>query len=257
MNGGASFEGKVALVTGAAGGMGRAIALAFAEAGAKVAAADISADGGEETAAVITGKGGEAIAVPTDVSRAGDVETLVRRTVDELGGLDCAANCAAIEVENTRLAELDEDTFDRVIAVNLKSIFLCMKYEIQAMLAGERGGAIVNIGSTNSFRPQLRQSAYTASKHGVIGITKSAAIEYARDGIRVNAVCPGAIRTPMLENAVARRGGTIEDRAQHLSVLGRVGEVDEIAKAVLWLCSEDSSFTVGHALLVDGGYLAK
>src|SRR6266508_2734341 len=146
--------------------MGRATALAFAEAGAKVALADVATDAGEDTAATITGKGGEAIFMPTDVSRANDVEALVRRTVDELGGLWCAANCAAIEVENTRLADLDEDTFDRVIAVNLKSIFLCLKYEIAAMLDAGQGGAIVNIGSTNSFRPQLRQSAYTASKHG-------------------------------------------------------------------------------------------
>ena len=249
------FAGKVALVTGAAGGMGRATAVAFARAGAKVALADVAVDPGEELAAEIRAEGGEALFVPTDVSQASDVEALVRRAVDELGPLSCAANCAAIEVENDRLANLDVDTFDRVIAVNLRSIFLCLKYEIGAMLAAGHGGAIVNIGSTNSFRPQPRQPAYTASKHGVIGITRSAAIEYAGDGIRVNAVCPGAIRTPMLEAAVARRGRTVEESAKRLSNLGRVGEPTEVAAAVLWLCSDAASFTVGHALAVDGGYL--
>jgi NAD(P)-dependent dehydrogenase (short-subunit alcohol dehydrogenase family) len=179
----------------------------------------------------------------------------VRRTVDELGPLACAANCAAIEMENARLTELDEETFDRVIAVNLRSIFLSLKYEIGAMLEAGRGGAIVNIASTSSFRPQPRQTAYTASKHGVLGLTRSAAIDFAGDGIRVNAVCPGAIRTPMLEAAIARRGGTLADRAEKLSLLGRVGEPDEVAKAVLWLCSDGASFTLGHALVVDGGYL--
>ncbi|HLN06131.1 MAG TPA: glucose 1-dehydrogenase [Acidimicrobiales bacterium] len=251
------FNGKVAIVTGGASGSGRATALAFAEAGAKVAVADLALEGGKETVESIERAGGDAIFVGTDVSRPADVEALVARTVDELGPLSFAANCAAIEQETTRLADLDEETFDRIIAVNLKSIFLCLKYEIKAMLDHGRGGAIVNIASTNSFRPQPRQTAYTASKHGVVGITRTAAIEYARDGIRVNAVCPGAIRTPMLENRVAQRGGTIEETAKLLSLLGRVGEPAEVAKAVLWLCSDDSSFTLGHTLAVDGGYLAR
>lgn len=252
-----SFEGQVALVTGGASGMGRAAALAFAAAGAKVAVADVAVDGGNETATLITEAGGEALFVRTDVSSAEDVEAVVERTVADLGSLDCAANCAAVDVETTRLADLPEATFDRIIAVNLRSVFLCLKYEIRAMLRGGTSGAIVNIASTNAFRPQPRQSAYTASKHGVLGITRNAAIEYARDGIRVNAVCPGAILTPMLEAAIERRGSTVEAAAAQLSLLGRIGDPAEVAKAVLWLCSDDSSFTTGHALAVDAGYLAR
>jgi NAD(P)-dependent dehydrogenase (short-subunit alcohol dehydrogenase family) len=164
---------------------------------------------------------------------------------------------AAIEGETERLADLDVATFDRIIAINLRSIFLSMKYEIRAMLAGGHGGAIVNIGSTNSFRPQPHQSGYTASKHGVIGLTRSAAIDYAGDGIRINAICPGSIDTPMLRNAMEKRGRTEAEVISRLSLIGRFGRVDEIAKAALWLCSDDSSFTVGHALAVDGGYLAR
>ena len=178
-------------------------------------------------------------------------------TVAAFGGLHCAVNGAAIELEREPLAEVEEDTFDRIIAVNLRSIFLCMKYEIRQMLDQGGGGAIVNIASTNSFRPQPHQSAYTASKHGVLGMTKNAAIDYAPHGIRINAICPGAIDTPMLRAAIDRRGRDPQEVAGRLSVLGRFGEPDEIAKAALWLCSDDSSFTVGHALAVDGGYLAR
>ena len=171
--------------------------------------------------------------------------------------MHCAVNGAAIELEREPLADVEESTFDRIIAVNLKSIFLCMKYEIRQILAQGSGGAIVNIASTNSFRPQPNQSAYTASKHGVIGMTRNAAIDYAGQGIRINAICPGAIDTPMLRAAIDRRGRDPEDVAARLSLLGRFGEPDEIAKAALWLCSDESSFTIGHALAVDGGYLAR
>ena len=181
----------------------------------------------------------------------------MRGAVDTFGGLHCAVNGAAIELEREPLADVEESTFDRIIAVNLKSIFLCMKYEIRQILAQGTGGAIVNIASTNSFRPQPNQSAYTASKHGVIGMTRNAAIDYAGQGIRINAICPGAIDTPMLRAAIDRRGRDPEDVAARLSLLGRFGEPDEIAKAALWLCSDASSFTIGHALAVDGGYLAR
>ena len=154
------------------------------------------------------------------------------------------------------MADVEEATFDRIIAVNLKSIFLCMKFEIRQMLT-HGGGAIVNIASTNSFRPQPHQSAYTASKHGVLGMTKNAAIDYAPHGIRINAICPGAIDTPMLRAAIERRGREPEEVAGRLSVLGRFGDPAEIAAAALWLCSDASSFTVGHAFAVDGGYLAR
>jgi NAD(P)-dependent dehydrogenase (short-subunit alcohol dehydrogenase family) len=251
------FSGRVALVTGAAGGMGRSVAVAFARDGAAVVAADVSRDGGDETVELVRAAGGEARFITTDVSDVGAVEQLVAGTVDAYGSLDCAVNAAAIELERVPLADVDVEVFDRIIAVNLRSIFLCMKYEIRQMLAQGRGGAIVNIGSTNSFRPQPHQSAYTASKHGVLGMTKNAAIDYAPEGIRINAISPGAIDTPMLRAAIERRGRDPQEVADRLSTLGRFGTTDEIANATLWLCSDDSSFTVGHALAVDGGYLAR
>lgn len=251
------FSGRVALVTGGASGMGRATALAFADAGAHVAVADLDVEGGEATVARIRQEGGTALFVPTDVSQPDQVERMVEATVRELGPLWCAANCAAIENERTFLVDLEVEDFDRIIAVNLRSVFLCLKHELRAMLAHGEGGAIVNFASTNSFRPQPRQTAYTASKHGVLGLTRSAAIEYASRGIRVNAVVPGAIRTPMLEAAIERRGADEEATVRHLSLLDRFGEPSEVAKAVLWLCSDDSSFTVGHPLAVDAGYLSR
>ncbi|MEP7115329.1 MAG: glucose 1-dehydrogenase [Ilumatobacteraceae bacterium] len=250
------FEGKSVIVTGGSGGMGRDTAEAFAEAGARVVVADI-ADAGQAVADGICASGGLAVFQRVDVADSGSTAAMVQRAVDEFGGLDCAVNMAAIEGETERLADLDVHTFDRIIAVNLRSIFLSMKYEIRAMLTSGKGGAIVNIGSTNSFRPQPHQSGYTASKHGVLGLTRSAAIDYAGDGIRINAICPGAIDTPMLRNAIAQRGRDVADVVSRLSLVGRLGRSDEIAKAAMWLCSDQSSFTVGHALAVDGGYLAR
>ena len=253
----ARFDGQVAIVTGASGGMGRAVALAFAAAGATLVAADLTEDAGRETVEQIGQAGGRAVFVPTDVSDAAAVEALVARATGDFGRLDCAVNAAAIEGERGPLHEVDDEVFDRIIAVNLRSIFLCMKHEILAMLAAGRGGAIVNIASTNSFRPQPHQSAYTASKHGVLGMTRNAAVDYGAEGIRINAICPGAIDTPMLRAAMERRGRQPEEVANRLSLLGRFGQPDEIAQACLWLCSEESSFTTGHALAVDGGYLAR
>ena len=250
------FTGKVALVTGGSGGMGRAITLAFAGAGAAVLVADRAVEGGEETVDLVRKAGGTAQFVATDVADGDSVRAMVAAAVDSFGTLDCAVNAAAIEGETERLADLEDDLFDRIIAVNLRSVYLCMKHEIRAMLASG-GGTIVNIGSTNSFRPQPMQSAYTASKHGVIGLTRSAAIDYASRGIRINAICPGSIDTPMLRNAIERRGRDEADVIKRLSLIGRFGQPSEIAKAALWLCSDDSSFTIGHALAVDGGYLAR
>jgi glucose 1-dehydrogenase len=254
----AGFEGKVALVTGAAGGMGRAITLALAGAGASVVAGDVAEEGLQETARAANDLGGGWVeALVTDVGSAADVEALVGAARERFGGLDCAVNAAAIEIETGPLVDCDEEVFDRLVRVNLKSVFLCLKYELRLMLDQGRGGAIVNIASTNSVRPQPHQSGYTATKHGVLGLTRNAAMEAAPHGIRVNAICPGAIDTPMLRSAMDRRGRTMEDVTNRLSLLGRIGQPDEIAQAALWLCSDASSYTVGHALAVDGGYLAR
>ena len=181
---------------------------------------------------------------------------VVESALDWSGRLDAAVNAAAIEFEAVPLAECSDDDFDRMMRVNVRGIFLSMKHEIRAMSGSGRPGSIVNIASTNSFRPQHDQPAYTASKHAVLGLTRSAAVDYAAHGIRVNAICPGAIDTPMLRSAMERRHRTAEDVAGRLSPMGRFGEPSETADAAAWLCSAASSFTTGHALAVDGGMLA-
>jgi NAD(P)-dependent dehydrogenase (short-subunit alcohol dehydrogenase family) len=251
------FAGRVALVTGGASGMGRAIAEAFAAAGASVMVSDRNVEGGVETVALIEKAGAVAAFQPSDVGDAESVASLVRETVGRYGRLDAAVNAAAIEGESVPLADLEDDWFDEIQRVNVRSVYLCMKHEIRAMLAAGNGGAIVNIASTNSYRPQPNQSAYTASKHAVLGLTKSAAIDYAKHGIRINAIAPGSIDTPMLRNAMERRGGKEADVIARLSLIGRFGVVNEIANAALWLCSAEASFTIGHTLAVDGGYLAR
>lgn len=252
-----SFEGRSAIVTGGSAGMGRAIALAFSSAGSRVIVSDVADAGGEETVELIRAAGGEAQFIHTDVSQSEDVQAMVNACVNTYGGLDFAVNAAAIEFEMDYLADLADEDWDRMLDVNLKSVFLCMKYEIRAMLAAGAGGAIVNIASTSSYRPQPHQSAYTASKFGVLGLTKSAAVDYAPQGIRINAICPGSIDTPMLRNAIEKRGRDPQEVASRLSLLGRFGTADEIAAATLWLCSSASGFTIGHALAVDGGYLSR
>jgi NAD(P)-dependent dehydrogenase (short-subunit alcohol dehydrogenase family) len=256
----ADFTGEVVLVTGAAGGMGRAIAVAFASAGAAVVMGDVDEEGGRETERLVTQAGGAGTFRATDVADGSSVERLVGTAVESFGALHCAVNAAAIENETKPLHECGDADFDRMQAVNLRGVFLSMKHEVGAMLRNEARdgarGAIVNIASTNSFRPQHDQPAYTASKHGVLGLTRSAAYDYAPRGIRVNAICPGTIDTPMLRNAMARRGRDPQDVVARLSPLGRFGTPDEIASAALWLCSTASSFTLGHALAVDAGYLA-
>lgn len=247
---------RVAIVTGAAGGMGAAISHRLAAAGAFVVAADVNEEAGVAVATEIRASGLVADFITTDVSQPSSVEALVQATIDMHGQLDCAVNAAAIEFEQVPLAESDDDDFDRMMAVNLRSVFLCMKYEIKAMLSSGGGGSIVNIASTNSFRPQVNQPAYTASKHGVVGLTKSAALDYTKHGIRVNAIAPGAIDTPMLREALERWSLDPQRVERHMSLFGRFGTPQEIANAALWLCSDDSSFTTGHTLAVDGGFLA-
>lgn len=246
------YSGKVALVTGAGSGMGRSSAIAFAEAGAKVVVADVNVRGGRDTVNMIGKAGGEARFIEVDVSKASAVEAMVAGTVEHYGRLDCAVNSAGIQIETGLVADLEEALFDRTIAVNQKGVFLCLKYEIRQMLK-QGGGAIVNIASAAGLRPFARMSIYTSSKFGVVGLTRTAAIEYASSGIRINAICPGGINTPMLQGSLARdpeltRGGG--------APAGRIGEPEEIAQAALWLCSPQASYVYGVLLPVDGGHVA-
>jgi NAD(P)-dependent dehydrogenase (short-subunit alcohol dehydrogenase family) len=249
-----SFAGKVVLVTGAASGIGRAAALAFGRAGASVVVADVSVDGGHATAATIVQNGGKALFVAADVARAEEVAALVDKTVHHYGRLDCAVNSAALQEEGGPLAEIDEDRFDRVMDVNVKGVWLSMKYQIRQM-AKTGGGAIVNLSSVFGQAGAPGQAAYAASKHAVTGLTKSAALDYAWAGIRVNAVCPGAVRTPMLARAVGREPA-IEKKLRGAHPMGRFAKPAEVANAVLWLCSDGASFVTGHELAVDGGFTA-
>jgi NAD(P)-dependent dehydrogenase (short-subunit alcohol dehydrogenase family) len=253
-----TFEmtGRVGIVTGGTGGMGRAITVALARSGATVVACDRAGDDGAALVDECASLPGSARFSTTDVTSSDEVRQLVEHTMTQFGRLDFAVNAAAIEFETVGLADCEDDDFDRMMAVNLRGIFLCMKYQLRAMLTAGNGGSIVNIASTNSFRPQPHQPVYTAGKHAVIGLTKSAAMDYARNGIRVNAICPGPIDTPMLQGAIARRGRDVNEVANRLTSMGRLGTADEIAQAALWLCSDASSFTNGHALAVDGGMLA-
>jgi NAD(P)-dependent dehydrogenase (short-subunit alcohol dehydrogenase family) len=250
------LQGKTALVTGAARGMGRASALAFAAAGANVAVADVDEEGGRETAELIHDRGGVAQSLHCDVSDGKAVEALVRDVVERFGALDCACNNAGIELEDGLLADVEDHVFDSVIAVNLRGVFLCMKHEIRQMQK-QGGGTIVNVGSVNSLRPQPTGAVYTSTKHGVAGLTRAAASSYAAEGIRVNAVLPGAIDTEMLRGKMAAVGLTADDVVPELSLNGRFGRPEEVAEAVLWLSSDRSSYTFGHLLAVDGGYLAR
>lgn len=249
------LDGKIAMVTGAGSGIGRATALAFSREGATVVVADIVEAGGLQTVDMIKGKGGKATFVKADVSKAADVEALVAKVVELYGRLDCAHNNAGIEGRSAPLADLTESDFDRVISINLKGVWLCLKYEIAQMLK-QGGGAIVNTSSVAGLVGFLGISPYVASKHGVAGLTKTAALEYATKNIRVNAVCPGVIHTPMIDRFT---GGSKEALAAFTATepVGRLGEPEEIAEAVVWLCSDAASFVTGHPMVVDGAYVAQ
>ena len=249
------LDGKVALVTGGSSGIGRASALAFAREGAKVVVADAVVEGGEETVGMIKKAGGEAIFIKADVSKAAEVEALINKAVETYGRLDCAFNNAGIEGEMAQTAECSEENWDRTLSINLKGVWLCMKYEIPQMLK-QGGGAIVNTASVMGLVGLVGSPAYVASKHGVVGVTKTAALEYAKAGIRVNAVCPGAIRTPMVERALSARP-QLAETITAMEPVGRMGKPEEIAEAVVWLCSDGASFVTGLAMAVDGGWVAQ
>jgi NAD(P)-dependent dehydrogenase (short-subunit alcohol dehydrogenase family) len=249
------FEGKVALVTGGGSGIGRATSLAFANEGAKVVIDDINVEGGEETLRLIKSTGGEAIFVKADVSKGAEVEAMVEKTIDTYGRLDCAFNNAGIGEPLKRVAKTTEDNWDRVMATNLKGVYLCMKYEVPHMLK-QKKGAIVNTSSLAGLKGLSGQAAYVASKHGVVGLTKSAAIEYATLGIRINAICPGVIDTPLIAPNMKDRPH-VEKGYIDMEPIGRLGKPEEIASAVLWLCSDEASFVVGSVFSVDGGVVAR
>lgn len=250
----ADFTGKVAFITGAGTGIGRSAALAFAQAGASVVAVDVSAENSQETARLVTEQGGKALAVTCDVLQSADIEAALDKTIAEFGRLDYAFNNAGVEQEKTPLADLDEAEWERIIDTDLRGVFLSMKYEIPLLLK-QGGGAIVNTSSGAGVKGIPGQGAYAAAKFGIIGITKSAALDYAPHNIRINAVCPGFIATPMMDRF---SGGTEEGRQEIIKQepIGRMGQPEEIAAAVVWLCSDLGSFTVGHALVMDGGQTA-
>jgi len=249
------LDGKIALVTGGSSGIGRAAALAFAREGAKVVIADVLIEGSEETVQIIEKSGGQAIFFKTDVSKSDEVEALIKKTAETYGRLDCAFNNAGVGGGRAATAKCTEEEWDRVIEINLKGVWLCMKYEIQQMLK-QAGGAIVNTASVAGLVGFQGTPAYVASKHGVVGLTKAAALEYATSGIRINAVCPGVIRTPMIDRIVAARP-QMEEVYTAMHPVGRLGEPEEIAEAVVWLCSDAASFVTGHAMVVDGGLVAQ
>jgi NAD(P)-dependent dehydrogenase (short-subunit alcohol dehydrogenase family) len=252
---GISYAGKVALVTGAASGIGRATALAFGRAGACVVVADNSVDGGHMTAALIVEAGGKALFVKTNVTSAAEVEALVEKAVSHYGRIDAAVNGAGIEDEWLPLAEGEDEQFDRIMNVNVKGVWLCMKSQLRQMLKQEGGGVIVNVADAGGLVAVPNRAIYAASKHAVVGLTRTAAVEYAKSGIRVNSLCPGAVKTPMLARMLEREPGR-DKKLKAAHPMGRLADPAEVASAALWLCSEQASFVTGHQLAIDGGLTA-
>jgi NAD(P)-dependent dehydrogenase (short-subunit alcohol dehydrogenase family) len=248
------LHGKVAIVTGGTSGIGRDSAALFAKAGAKVVVAGRRELEGKETIDLIRATGGDGLFVKTDVSKAAEVAALVKKTVDSFGRLDVAFNNAGIEGNWIPIAEQSEEDWDRTININLKGVWLCLKYEIQQMLNQGGGGAIVNMSSVAGWIGSAGAATYCASKHGVMGLTKAAALETARNGIRINVVCPAVIETPMGERVFG--APEMKKYALNLHPIGRFGTPMEVAEAVLWMCSEQASFMTGQSLVLDGGFLA-
>jgi NAD(P)-dependent dehydrogenase (short-subunit alcohol dehydrogenase family) len=250
----AELRGKVALVTGGTSGIGRDTAILFAKAGAKVVVAGRREAEGKETVEQIRAAGGDGLFVKADVAKASDVEMLVQKTVDKFGRLDVAFNNAGIEGTWVPITEQSEEDWDRTMDINVKGVWLCLKYEIRQMLRQGSGGAIVNMASVAGLMGLAGAATYCASKHSVIGLTKSAALETARNAIRVNVVCPAVIETPMADRAYSEPG--INKFVKGLHPVGRFGRPEEISEAVLWMCSDRASFMTGQSLVLDGGLLA-
>ena len=251
------LKDKVAIVTGAAMGMGAATAQLFAAAGAKVVIADMNAAKGNEVVAEIEAAGGNVFFQMVDISRSEQVKAMVDAAVERYGRLDAAVNNAALTPDDKPLAEFDEDYWDRLMSIDLKGTALCMKWELQQMIRQGGGGSIINISSVSGFRPQPATPAYVAAKHGVNGLTKVAAVENGALNIRVNAVAPGAIDTPMLQGALEQFNLTEEEYAPQLSLLNRFGQPHEVAEASLWLASDQSSYVTGTVIHVDAGYTSR
>ena len=248
-----SFEGKVAIVTGAASGIGRASSIGFARNGAKVVVADVDRAGGEETVELINAAGGQACFAETDVSDSAAVQAMVNTAISEYGRLDFAHNNAGVVGAGASIADLPEEVWQRGIGVMLTGVFLCLKYEIPHILAQGPGGAIVNTSSGAGLIGFPGMADYVSSKHGVIGLTRTAALELATTGVRVNCICPGTARSRMVNDWMGD-DPALEKQVVDLHPIGRIAEAEEIADAVLWLCSGESSFVLGHSLVVDGGY---
>jgi NAD(P)-dependent dehydrogenase (short-subunit alcohol dehydrogenase family) len=251
----ALLQNKIALITGGASGIGRVSALALAREGAAVALSDVNIEGGEKTTQMINDTGGKALFVPCDVAQPAEVEVMVKTVIETFGGLDCAINNAGISGEMIgRIHETDDTVFDHIISVNLRGVWLCMKHELRHMMEQKRG-VIVNMASVAGLGAAPKGAAYAASKHGVVGLTKTAAVEYAKHGIRVNAVCPAYTDTPMVTNLI--EANPIMEQLTLAGIpMKRRGRPEEIAEAVVWLCSDAASFVTGIALAVDGGLTA-
>jgi NAD(P)-dependent dehydrogenase (short-subunit alcohol dehydrogenase family) len=250
----AELEGKVGLVTGGTSGIGRDTAVLFAKAGAKVVVSGRREPEGEETVELVSAAGGDGLFVKADVSKASEVDALIQKTVERFGRLDIAFNNAGIEGVWVPIIKQSEEDWDRTIDINLKGVWLCLKYEIRQMLKQGGGGAIVNMASINGLIGAAGAAAYSASKHGVVGLTKSAALETARSRIRINAVCPAVIETPMGERLFG--APLVHKYVLSCHPIGRFGRPAEIAEAVVWMCSDRASFMTGQSLVLDGGFLA-